>query len=391
MIRFKKDDGSNYPDKIQKKIKNISKIYLGLTYTPTYVSEGVRFISSQNISNDFLDLSDTKFISREEYEKSTSNAKPKRGDVLFTRVGSNLGHPVIVETDEDLCIFVSLGYVRVNKKEILNTYMKYWMNSSLFWNQVKRKAAGGAKVNLNTGWMNEFDIKIPCLEEQQKIADFLSSVDDVIATTEKEVAALEEQKKGAMQKIFSQEVRFKADDGSDYPEWEELKLEDCCNGFDNQRKPVSAAKRESGNVPYYGANGIQDYVKDYIFDGEYVLLAEDGGNFDDFATRPIAQYISGKAWVNNHAHVIQAKENSITKYIFYTLVHKDIRKYINGTSRSKLNQADMWMIQIPVPRLEEQQKIADFLSDFDTAIYLAKQELEQWKELKKGLLQQLFE
>lgn len=76
---------------------------------------------------------------------------------------------------------------------------------------------------------------------------------------------------------------------------------------------------------------------------------------------------------------------------WHTLVHKDIRKYINGTSRSKLNQSDMWMIQIPAPCLEEQQKIAVFLSDFDTAIDLAKQELEQWKELKKGLLQQLFE
>lgn len=132
----------------KKKLSDVVNIYLGLTYTPTYVENGVKFISAQNTSNDFLDLSNTKFISREEFEKSTSNAKPKRGDILFTRVGSNLGHPVIVDTDEDLCIFVSLGFLRVKDKNILNSYIKHWMNTDLFWKQVEKNVHGSAKVNL---------------------------------------------------------------------------------------------------------------------------------------------------------------------------------------------------------------------------------------------------
>ena len=111
---------------------------MGLTYTPKYVDQGIKFISAKDTSSDFLDLKNTKFISVEEYNSSTSNAKPKKGDILFTRVGSNLGHPVIVDTDEDLCIFVSLGYLRVNKEMILNSYLKYWMNTTLFWDQVKK-------------------------------------------------------------------------------------------------------------------------------------------------------------------------------------------------------------------------------------------------------------
>lgn len=157
----------------KKKLIDVVNIYLGLTYTPTYVENGVKFISAQNTSNDFLDLSNTKFISREEFEKSTSNAKPKRGDILFTRVGSNLGHPVIVDTDEDLCIFVSLGFLRVKDKNILNSYVKHWMNTNLFWKQVEKNVHGSAKVNLNTGWLKNFEIYIPTLKEQQRIVSIL--------------------------------------------------------------------------------------------------------------------------------------------------------------------------------------------------------------------------
>ena len=157
----------------KKKLSDVVNIYLGLTYTPTYVENGVKFISAQNTSNDFLDLSNTKFISREEFEKSTSNAKPKRGDILFTRVGSNLGHPVIVDTDEDLCIFVSLGFLRVKDKNILNSYIKHWMNTNLFWKQVEKNVHGSAKVNLNTGWLKNFEIYIPPLEEQHRIVSIL--------------------------------------------------------------------------------------------------------------------------------------------------------------------------------------------------------------------------
>lgn len=162
-----------------EKLKDIAKIYLGLTYTPTYVDSGIKFISAQNTSGDFLNLTNVKYISEEEYKNSTSNAKPKRGDVLFTRVGSNLGHPVIVDTDEELCIFVSLGFIRVNPNKVFNSYIKHWMNTDLFWNQVKQNVHGSAKVNLNTGWLNKFEVLLPSLAEQELIVSILDKFEAI--------------------------------------------------------------------------------------------------------------------------------------------------------------------------------------------------------------------
>ena len=168
-----------HPEIKTYKIKDIAEIYLGLTYTPNYVDNGIKFLSSKNISNDYLDLEDVKYISREEFEKSTPNAKPKRGDVLFTRVGSNLGHPTIVETDEDLCIFVSLGYLRVNEKIVKNKYIKHWMNTEMFWAQVNSRVKNAPKANLNSSWMREFNISIPPIEVQERIVKVLDNFDEI--------------------------------------------------------------------------------------------------------------------------------------------------------------------------------------------------------------------
>ena len=122
------------------KLKEVVDLYLGLTYTPNYVEEGVKFLSSLNISKGYLDLKSIKYISKDEFENSTSNAKPKKGDILYVRVGSNLGHPVIYDLEEDVCVFVSVGFARVKNTNILsNKYLKYWMDSDLFMDQVKSK------------------------------------------------------------------------------------------------------------------------------------------------------------------------------------------------------------------------------------------------------------
>ncbi|MDG6290040.1 restriction endonuclease subunit S [Glaesserella parasuis] len=157
-----------------KALGEVATISIGLTYTPTYVEKGIKFISAQNTSKDYLDLSNVKYISEKEFENSTDNAKPQRDDILFTRVGSNIGHPVIVETDEKLCIFVSLGFLRVKDNNFLfNRYLKYWMSTDLFWKQVEKNVHGSAKINLNTGWLKDFKIPIPPFEEQQRIVAIL--------------------------------------------------------------------------------------------------------------------------------------------------------------------------------------------------------------------------
>jgi len=254
---------------------------------------------------------------------------------------------------------------------------------------------GGAGRNKTLGQKDFAKLKLifPEVNEQQKIVSFLTSVDTKIEQLDKKKALLEQFKKGVMQKLFSQELRFKDEQGDDFPDWEEHRLVEVADCLDNKRKPLNSSERASiqGPYPYYGANGQLDSISEYIFDEPLVLLAEDGGNFDEFTNRPIAQNISGKCWVNNHAHILRAKPGvCVHEFLFYSLVHKDIRKYINGSSRAKLNKFDMMSIKGWYPKPDEQQKIANILSAFDQKIKLIVTELNQAKSFKKGLLQQMF-
>jgi len=183
------------------KIDDVAEIYLGLTHTPTYVEDGVKFISAKNTSCDYLDLSDVKYISREEFEKAPKGTKPQKGDVLFSRVGSNLGHPVILDVDEELCTFVSLGFLRA-KGQVTNVYLKHWMRDDFFAEQVEQKVVGGGQPNLNTGWLKEFKIIIPPMALQNEFASFVEQTDKSKSEIQKSLEKLEELKKSLMQKYF---------------------------------------------------------------------------------------------------------------------------------------------------------------------------------------------
>jgi type I restriction enzyme S subunit len=267
--------------------------------------------------------------------------------------------------------------------------VKFWENQL---NQLNLFVESTGVPQLTAPQISSYKVKYPSKPEQQKIAAFLTAVDNKIEQLSKKQELLGEYKKGLMQQIFSQAIRFKADDGSDFPDWEEKKLGDVSDCLDNRRQPLNGAERNQmkGDIPYYGANGIVDYVNDYIFDEELVLLAEDGGNFNDFSSKPIAQKISGKAWVNNHAHILKAKNIIATDFLFYSLVHKDIRRYIVGGSRAKLNKSDLLSIKTILPPLEEQAKIASFLSSIDNKIEQVGKQLVESKQFKKALLQQMF-
>ena len=138
-------------------------------------------------------------------------------------------------------------------------------------------------------------------------------------------------------------------------------VEDCCEILDSMRVPIVASERERGKYPYYGANGIQDYVADYIFDDELVLLAEDGGNFGS-RERPIAYRVSGKCWVNNHAHVLKPKDELDVDYLCYSLMFYKVDGMVNGATRQKLTQAAMRKMQIPSRSMDEQKQIVDELN-----------------------------
>ena len=141
---------------------------------------------------------------------------------------------------------------------------------------------------------------------------------------------------------------------------EMMLLEDCCDILDSMRVPITAANREEGPYPYYGANGIQDHVAGYLFDDELVLLAEDGGNFGS-KERPIAYRVSGKCWVNNHAHVLKPKDGLNVDYLCFSLMFYNTDGLVNGATRQKLTQAMMRKMLIPKRTISEQLEIVDKL------------------------------
>ncbi|MEN6554482.1 MAG: restriction endonuclease subunit S [Methanobacterium sp.] len=198
-------------------------------------------------------------------------------------------------------------------------------------------------------------------------------------------------KKGIIQQIFSQKIRFKKEDGEDYPDWEGKKLGEVAKFLDGKRIPLKNSDRtkRKGPYPYYGASGIIDYIDDYIFDEELVLLAEDGANIITRSSR-LSFLANGKYWVNNHAHVIKGLNKTNHYFLSEQLERVNYAKYNTGTAQPKLNQDVCQKIPLMMPKIEEQNEIASFLQAIDYKMDQLGKELEICKKFNKGLLQQMF-
>ena len=181
------------------------------------------------------------------------------------------------------------------------------------------------------------------------------------------------------------QVRFKGFTDA----WEQRKLSDVANRYDNLRVPITASKRVTGTTPYYGANGIQDYVEGYTHEGEFILVAEDGAN--DTINYPV-QYVNGRIWVNNHAHVLQAiQKQADTRLLGYAISQADIASILVGGGRAKLNADIMMKMELQLPKnLSEQHQIGLYFKNLDNLITLHQRKLETLKKLKKSMLQKMF-
>ena len=170
--------------------------------------------------------------------------------------------------------------------------------------------------------------------------------------------------------------------------WEDRKLSDIADRFDNLRVPITASDRKPGDTPYYGANGIQDYVEGFTHNGEFILVAEDGAN--DLKNYPV-QYVNGKVWVNNHAHVLQGKKTiTDNKFLMNAIKNFNIEPFLVGGGRAKLNADVMMKLNILLPTFVEQEKIGSLFSLLDKTIALHQRKLDLLKEQKKGYLQKMF-
>jgi len=170
---------------------------------------------------------------------------------------------------------------------------------------------------------------------------------------------------------------------------EYILLEDCCEILDSMRIPITASSREKGIYPYYGANGIQDYVSSYIFDDDLVLLAEDGGSFGS-KTKPIAYRVSGKCWVNNHAHVLKPKEGMDVDFLCYSLMFYNTEGLINGATRQKLTQSAMRKMKIPKLHIDIQRNIVKEIKSVKSIIEISGKQLEKLSLLVRARFVEMF-
>ena len=174
-------------------------------------------------------------------------------------------------------------------------------------------------------------------------------------------------------------------------EWKEVKLEDILIIYDKKRRPLSSIQRSSfqGQYRYYGAQGIIDYIADYIFDGEYMLIAEDGENLNS-RTQPIAQIVNGKFWVNNHAHIVRTNEKANMYLVMLILNNMNISSYVTGAAQPKLNQDNLKRISIYLPNKNEQDIIAGILSSLDAKIETNNKLNEKMEEMAQAIFKSWF-
>ncbi len=175
--------------------------------------------------------------------------------------------------------------------------------------------------------------------------------------------------------------------------WPTKKLGEVTDFLDNLRKPITESQRIIGPYPYYGANGQVGWINNYIFNEDLILLAEDGGNFGS-KTKPIAYKISGKTWVNNHAHVLRPKDGMDINWLLFNLMFADVARFIKGATRAKLNQGDARKIEIPVPPIEEQKRIVKklekILAKIEEACSCRRQSNEETKNIINSAISNIF-
>ena len=171
--------------------------------------------------------------------------------------------------------------------------------------------------------------------------------------------------------------------------WEIVPLGELTDNFDAARVPVKRADRRPGPYPYYGASGIVDSVSDYLFDGEYLLIAEDGENLRTRNT-PIASLANGKFWVNNHAHIVRGNHKANTRYLMYALSELDVSGYLTGSTMPKLTQGNMNRISLLTPPISEQRAIAHILGTLDDKIELNRRMNETLEEMARALFKSWF-
>ena len=382
------------------KVRDVSKIYLGLTHTPQYIDNGIPFLSVKNISAGKIDFKDTKFISKEEFNSLPDGAKPQKGHVLFARVGT-LGCPSIVDTEQPFGTFVSLGFFRVNKNKILNTYIRYWMMSPSFWEQVNINVQGSTLKNLNTGWLKNFEINVPSLPEQKRIVEKL---DKIFAAIDKAKENTTKNLQNAKE-VFSVCLNCILENSK--KTWDQCAFAQICDVRDGTHDSPKYLKE---GYPLVTSKNLKN--GGLVFDKIKYISREDYEHINERSKVDIGDVLFAMIGTIGNPVVVTEEPNYaiknmalfkrsnqlnpfFLKYLLESnLILNKMQKEANGTTQKFVSLGYLRKFPILLPPIEEQGHI---VAQLDT-LHAKTQELEQiytkkladLEELKQSVLQQAF-
>ena len=263
--------------------------------------------------------------------------------------------------------------------ELADTHFLAYLLSTMHLGQL---SAQSAQPGLSVQTLSKLEISLPSLEEQRRIAGILGAIDDKIENNRRINDNLEQQAQALYKQWF---VDNRSDD------WETKPLSEIISIYDSQRKPLSGQQREKMDkvYPYYGAASLMDYVDDYLFDGIYLLLGEDGTVVDELGF-PILQYVWGKFWVNNHAHILTGKNGFSTETLYVLLKQTSVKSIVTGAVQSKISQANLKNILVTIPPKQQLSKYNEVIEPLFRTIRKNNDESSRLATLRDSLLPKLM-
>ena len=416
-LRFKDESRQCFPEWKTKRLLDLAKVYDGTHMTPDYKVSGVPFFSVEHLTNN--NFCDTKFISEDIFDKENKRVKLEKGDILMTRIG-DIGTPKYINWDVRASFYVSLALIK-QSKNINSQYLSHFITTPYFQKELHQRTIHVAfPKKINLGEISECLVQFPSEPEQTKIANFLTAVDEKIHLLTQKHDLLVKYKKGVMQQIFSQELRFKDDDGQYFPEWEEKTMGDIftfiqTNSFsrellsyetgivknihygDIHTKFKSNFKIDNENVPFIKPNiDLSKISADcYCKEGD-LLIADASEDYADVG-KAIEIISLGNQKLLSGLHTYIARDLSklmssgFSGYLMQTeKVRLQIKTLATGVSVLGISKGNMSKVKLNIPTKPEQTKIVTFLTAIDNKITATQTQLKAVKQYKQGLLKQMF-
>ena len=364
-------------------IGNYIELLSGIALKGEEISDdvnGIPILRGINITEGFV--RHTKEIDKYYVGNTTKIAKyfVKENDLVLGMDGSKVGKNValITKFDENAILIQRVARIRTNNKSNIK-YIYQHIFSKRFHDYVDIVNTSSGIPHISSQQIKDFKIGFSNIEEQTKIANFLSSIDEKLNLLKEKKSLLEDYKKGIMQKIFNQEIRFKDDNGNDFEEWEQKSIRNILSiGSGRDYKHLNY-----GKVPVYGTGGLMTYVDSFLHQGETVCIGRKG-------TIDKPMYYNGDIWTVDTLFYTHTFKKSIPKFVYYVFQSINWKQHNEASGVPSLSKSTIEQILINVPSVAEQTKIANFLSAIDKKIELVSNQIQDTQEYKKGLLQQMF-